>query len=98
MLHYYLVGSLHASRALNHVSSLVISQTSAVACRMSSRFSEHTFQMMRAVTRDSTKVSAMQAVHIIRNNLLQYLLEAEGTGLMPTMTSKRGVDNNHPMS
>ena len=46
--------------------------------------------MMRAVTRDSTKVSAMQAVHIMRNNLLSHLLEAEGTGVMPAMESKRG--------
>ena len=53
---------------------------------MSSRFSEHTFQMMRAVTRDSNKVSAMQTVHIIHNDLLQYLLEAEGTGLITTET------------
>lgn len=60
-------------------------------CRMSSRFSEHTFQMMRAVTRDSTKVSAMQAVYIIRNNLISHVLEARGTGFMPVMESKRGM-------
>ena len=46
--------------------------------------------MMRAVTRDSTKISAMQAVHIMRNNLLSYLLEAQGSGFMPTMESRRG--------
>ncbi|DBA88052.1 TPA: hypothetical protein ACH3X1_005033 [Trebouxia sp. C0004] len=62
----------------------------AIAYRMSIRFSEHTFQMMRAVTRDSTKVSAMQGQHIICNNVLQHLLEAVGTGFMPAMTSKRG--------
>ncbi|DBA96161.1 TPA: hypothetical protein ACH3X1_015643 [Trebouxia sp. C0004] len=62
----------------------------AIAYRMSSQFSEHTFQMMRAVTRNSTKVSAMQGQHIICNNVLQHLLEAVGTGFMPAMTSKRG--------
>ncbi|DBA98193.1 TPA: hypothetical protein ACH3X1_014810 [Trebouxia sp. C0004] len=46
--------------------------------------------MMRAVTRDSTKVSAMQGQHIICNNVLQHLLEAVGTGFVPAMTSKRG--------
>ena len=46
--------------------------------------------MMRAVTRDSTKISAMQAVHIMRNNLVTSLLEAKGTGFMPVMESRRG--------
>lgn len=45
---------------------------------------------MRAVTRDSTKVSAEQAQHIMRNNVLQNMLEAVGTDFMPAMTSKRG--------
>ena len=81
----------HWPRVADLGSTLLVPKLSAIACRMSSRFSEHTFQMMRAVTTDSTKVSAMQAVHIIRNNLLQYLLEAEGTALMPAMTSKRGA-------
>ena len=63
--------------------------------RMSSRFSEHTFQMMRAVTRDSTKVSAMQARHIMRNNLSEYLSEAQGTDAMPAMKSRRGKPDHH---
>ena len=53
--------------------------------------------MMRAVTRDSTKVSAMQALHIMRNNMLSHLLEAEGTGVMPAMESKRGKTINECM-
>ena len=63
--------------------------------RMSSRFSEHTFQMMRAVTRDSTEISAMQSVHIMRNSLVSSLAEAQGTGFMPAMTSKRGTTMLH---
>lgn len=46
--------------------------------------------MMRAVTRDSTKISAVSAVHIMRNNLHSLYLEASGTGFMPAMESKRG--------
>ena len=45
---------------------------------------------MRAFTRDSTKLSAMQAWHILRNNLLSILLEGNGTGFMPPVESKRG--------
>ena len=32
----------------------------------------------------------MQAVHIMRNNMLSSLLEAQGSGFMPTMESRRG--------
>ena len=59
---------------------------------MPSRFSDHTFQLMRAVTRDNDKVSAMQAVHIMRNCLMAAKLEAWGAGSMPAMTFKRGKD------
>ena len=49
--------------------------------------------MMRAATRDSTKVSAMQTVHLFKNSLLSYKLEAEGTDLLPPTKDRRG-DNN----
>lgn len=74
-----------------HTCQAFVANITIMLCRMSSRFSEHTFQMMRAVTRDSTKVSAMQANYIIRNCLISHLLEAQGTGFMPVMESRRGV-------
>ena len=58
--------------------------------RMSSRFSEYIFQMMRSATWDSKVVAGMQATHHMRayDTLLGF--EAKGEVLEPMM-SKRGI-------
>lgn len=56
--------------------------------RMSSRFSEYVFQLLRSVTKTSNKVDAAQFTHIIRAYFVG--LDTQTSTDLPAMKSKRG--------
>lgn len=65
------------------------------AGRFSSRFSEYTFQQLRAATKTSNKLCAYQYTHIARAVMSGLeVASCKGSAMLPPRQGKRGVENS----